>query len=84
MDGASFDPAQWSHWLLIGGFIGVSVWGLSLSWQWRRSARLKRQQAKLARRLAIELHDKPRPLLIERSPVYKSFSPKQSISTPPE
>lgn len=57
MDSAGFDPTYWHHWLLIGCFIGVSIWGLSLSWQWRAKAQLKRKRAKLARRLAIALHD---------------------------
>ncbi len=56
MDGVSFDPTRWTHWLLIGCFIGVSIWGLSLSWQWQRQAGLKRERAQLARRLAMELH----------------------------
>lgn len=56
MDGAGFNPTHGSHWLLIGCFIGVSIWGLSLSWQWQRQAKLKRERARLARRLAMELN----------------------------
>ncbi len=56
MDSAGFDPTRWNHWLLIGCFISVSIWGLYLSWQWSAEARLKRKRAKLARRLAIALH----------------------------
>lgn len=56
MDSAGFDPNSWYHWLLLGCFIGVSIWGLSLSWQWRTEAKVKRERAKVARRLAMELH----------------------------
>ncbi len=56
MDSAGFDPTRWHHWLLLGCFIGVSIWGVSLSWQWRRAARVRRERAKVARRLAMELH----------------------------
>ncbi|NJM98672.1 MAG: hypothetical protein HC800_17285 [Phormidesmis sp. RL_2_1] len=66
MDSAGFDPTRWHHWLLIGCFVGVSIWGLYLSWQWRTKARLQRRQTKLARRLAIALHD------TRDSPVAKS------------
>lgn len=53
MNHAGFNPSHWSHWLLIGCFLGLSIWGLSLSWRWRQ---LKRERAKLVRRLAIERH----------------------------
>lgn len=56
MDATGFNTAYWSHWLLIGCFVSVSAWGLLLSWQWRQEARMKDRQAKLARRLAVELH----------------------------
>jgi hypothetical protein len=56
MNSAGFDPAHWSHWLLIGCFLGLSSWGLYLSWQWRNAAMTQRQQAKLARRLAREIN----------------------------
>jgi len=56
MDSVGFDPTRWNHWLLIGCFMSVSMWGLYLSWQWRTEARLKRKQVRLARRLAIALH----------------------------
>lgn len=56
MDGVGFDPTYASHWLLIGCFMGISIWGLLLSWQWQRQTKLKRERAKLARRLAMELH----------------------------
>ena len=60
MNDVGFDPTRWSYWLLIVCFIGVSTWGLYLSWQWaseiRSQADLKRKRAKLARRLMVEMH----------------------------
>lgn len=79
MNGVSFDPARWDHWLLIGCFVGLSIWGLHLSWQWRRAARLKRQQARLARRLAMELHGSHRSSLTPQRPFYENSSAGQSI-----
>ena len=51
MDSTSFDPANWSHWLLVGCFVGVSACGLMLSWRWGRTKRLRR---KWDRRLRVE------------------------------
>lgn len=74
MDGAGFDPNRWNHWLLIGCFVGMSIWGLQLSWQWgkevRSKARARRERTKLARRLAAELHGVGcSPLGTRRSPL---------------
>lgn len=74
MDAAGFDPNLWNHWLLISCFIGISIWGLQLSWQWgkeaRSKARARRERTRLARRLAVELHGVGRsPLGIRRSPL---------------
>lgn len=56
MDSAGFDPTDWGHWLLIICFLGVSLVGLSLSWQWNKDVKAERKRAQLARRLARELH----------------------------
>ena len=56
MDATGFDPTRLAHWLLISCFVGVSIWGLLLSWGWRQEAQMKRRRSKLARRLAMELH----------------------------
>ncbi len=57
MEKAGFDLASWSHWLLIICFVGVSVWGLMLSWQWGEKNRTRRQRNKhiRAQRRQIEL-----------------------------
>ena len=55
MDTAGFDSTRWDHGLLIGCFVGLSILGLSLSWRSHAAAKAKRKQAKLARRLAVEL-----------------------------
>ena len=62
MEKAGFDAASWSHWLLIICFVGVSAWGLALSWQWgktsrtrrkwNRPVRIERKQGERSRRLA--------------------------------
>ena len=64
MDSAGFDPANWSHWLLVACFIALSAWGLLLSWQWgaagrtrrkwNKRMRAERKQIELARQLAVE------------------------------
>ena len=46
MEKAGFDAASWSHWLLIICFLGLSVWGLALSWQWGEKARTRRKWKK--------------------------------------
>lgn len=65
MDNAGFSPTNWSHWLLVGGFVAVSVWGLVLSWRWgekvrarrkwNRRVRAERRRVELARRVAMDL-----------------------------
>ena len=50
---SAFDATRWEHWLLIASFLSLAVYGLRLSWQWRRAAK-RRQRTVLARRLAIE------------------------------
>ncbi len=66
MDSKGFDPTHWSNWLLVVCFIGLSIGGLYISWQWRKEAHKdaplrpsrrkfgKFGQAKLARYLAAE------------------------------
>jgi hypothetical protein len=56
MGSAGFDATLWSHWLLIGCFVGLSGWSLYMSWQWDSAAKARQKQARLARRLAMELH----------------------------
>lgn len=56
MDSAGFNPTDWGHWLLIICFLGVSLVGLSLSWQWNKDVKAQRKRAQLVRRLARELH----------------------------
>ena len=80
MDGASFDPTRWDHWLLLSCFIGVSAWGLRLSWQWHRAVGLKRQQVKVARRLAMELHSHYRSSPTAQRPIYENALPERSAS----
>lgn len=53
MNGAGFEMARLDHWLLIVGFLGLSVTGLRLSWQWRQAGRAQRKRS---RRLAMEAH----------------------------
>ena len=57
MDSAGFDPANWSHWLLVTCFIALSAWGLVLSWQWGATNRMRRKWNKRMRaeRRRIEL-----------------------------
>lgn len=57
MNDIGFNPADWSHWLLIVCFVGVAAAGLWLSEQWRLARQEKRRRSRLARRLAIELRD---------------------------
>ncbi|PZO22739.1 MAG: hypothetical protein DCF25_02165 [Leptolyngbya foveolarum] len=64
MDNAHFDPAHWSHWLLIACFLTISAWGLMLSWQWSAVNRTRRKwnqrlqaerrRTELARQLAVD------------------------------
>ena len=60
MDSAGFDSARWDHWLLIVCFVAIAATGLWSSWQWRQRAcqakAKSRAKARLARRLAIEVH----------------------------
>jgi hypothetical protein len=56
MNNTGFNSADWSHWLLIVCFVGVAAVGLGLSWQWRLARQEKRRRSRLARRLALELH----------------------------
>ncbi len=82
MDGAGFDPNRWSHWLLISCFIGTSIWGLQLSWQWgkeaRSKARARRERTRLARRLAVELHGVGRSSLEARRSPFTSLYEKHA------
>lgn len=64
MSSAGFDPANWSHWLLVICFVALSAWGLALSWQWgaadrkrrkwNKRMRAERRRIELARQLAVE------------------------------
>lgn len=64
MEKVGFNLASWSHWLLVVCFVGVSAWGLMLSWQWGEKDRTRRQrnkrrraerkQIELSRRLAMD------------------------------
>jgi len=60
MDSAGFDSARWDHWLLVVCFVAIATYGLWSTWQWSRATRQANQKsrvkAKLARRLAIEIH----------------------------
>lgn len=63
MDGAGFDSDRWDHWLLIVCFVAIATYGIWSTWQWNQSIRQdnekSRAKAKLARRLAIEIHPDP-------------------------
>jgi hypothetical protein len=86
MDSAGFDPTCWNHWLLIGCFLGLSTLGLYFSWQWRNAAAMQRRQAKLARRLALELNNMNRlrmrkPLAIRQGAVRTSSGTSSGTSS---
>lgn len=55
MDGAGFEMARLDHWLLIVCFLGLSVNGLWLSWQWHKADRSQRKRTRRARRLAMDI-----------------------------
>ena len=42
-----FDPARWEHYALIVVFIGISSWGLWLSWCWNQEKRQSKVRASL-------------------------------------
>ena len=50
MNNAGFSAVRWDHWLLIVCFLAVASYGMYLSWQWKRDAKIKR-----ARRMRIRL-----------------------------
>lgn len=78
MNSTGFDPANGSHWLLIGCFLTVSTWGLVLSWrwgakarairqrnrQWNKRMRAERKQIEESRRLAMDLQRSQRSLSV--------------------
>ena len=80
MDNAGFSSTNWSHWLLIGSFVAVSAWGLTLSWhwgakararrKWNRRMRAERRRIELARRVAMDsegmYYPSPRVLQLSR------------------
>ncbi len=82
MDGAGFDPNRWNHWLLISCFVGMSILGLQLPWQWGKESRSKlkarRERARLARRLSVELHGVGRSSLENRRSPLTSIYEKQA------
>lgn len=43
MDSAGFDPANWSHWLLLGCCAAAATWVLMLSWRWNEHQRMRRK-----------------------------------------
>ena len=43
MNSAGFDPANWSHWLLLGCCGALSIYALMLSWRWNESKRTRRK-----------------------------------------
>ena len=60
MDSAGFSSTHWNHWLLVVCFVAISSFGLWNSWQWSRDTQrakvTTKAKAKLARRLAVEIH----------------------------
>lgn len=76
MDSAGFDSARWDHWLLIACFVAIAIYGLRSTWQLNRALRQQRAKAKLARRLAMEIHPsylQPAHSQLNREPVAKHF-----------
>ena len=48
-DSAQFDPSRWDHYALIVVSIGISSWGLWLSWCWNQDQRRSKGKANLTR-----------------------------------
>ena len=48
-DSSQFDPARWDHYALLVAFLGISSWGLWLSWSWNQEIRQAKGQARLAK-----------------------------------
>ena len=42
---SQFDPSRWDHYALIVVFLGISSWGLWLSWCWNQEKRQSNLQA---------------------------------------
>ena len=53
MDNAGFSAVRWDHWLLVVCFLAVASYGIYLSWQWKRDAKVRRAKRMLARRLQM-------------------------------
>ena len=45
-DSSQFDPSRWDHYALIVVFLGISSWGLWLSWQWKQEKHQARSMQK--------------------------------------
>ncbi len=60
MNSVGFAIARWDHWLLVVCFVAIATTGLWVTWQWHQESRKiqahNRAKAKLARRLALEIH----------------------------
>lgn len=46
---SQFDPSRWDHYALIVVFLGVSTWGLWLSWRWKQEEHQSKEQAGLGK-----------------------------------